>query len=221
MAFARRIDLLGQRFGRLVVIAFFDTDRTRVRWLCRCECGNEVVAPSGALRRGSKQSCGCLLPFVNGVLNRTHGQGHSKERTPEYTAWGGMRDRCLNPNNHAYKSYGGRGITICGRWRDGDGERSGFECFFADMGPKPTRRHSLDRFPNTDGNYEPDNCRWATPKEQMRNRRVSVMVDYQGSQHTLAELCEKANIKYGVAYNRIRAGKSVEDALRPVVRRAA
>ena len=93
-----------------------------------------------------------------------------EERNSEYYSWAGMITRCSNPKQASYKDYGGRGITVCDRWRRGDGERAGFECFLADMGPKPSPAHTLDRREN-DGSYEPTNCRWATRSEQMLNRR--------------------------------------------------
>lgn len=213
------IDLTGQVFGRLSVRGFSGLSRGgRALWVCDCGCGNTTIARSSALRRGHKESCGCLLKLVNGVLNRTHGEGHPKERSAEYRAWCGMRDRCGNPSDRHYPDYGGRGIRVCGPWKAGDGSKSGFECFLRDMGRRPSPAHSIDRYPNTDGNYEPGNCRWATAKEQQRNRRVTVKVQYRGEKIALAALCEERSLPFNVAYNRLRAGRNIEQVLAPVRR---
>lgn len=151
----------GQRFGRLVVLKD-DPDR-RYYCLCRCDCGTVKSVRAGSLREGSIVSCGCRMRETgreNGRVMTTHGKTH----TPEYRAWLQMRNRCYRPNHTGYKYWGGRGIVVCTRWKDS------FEAFFADMGLKPSPKHSLDRI-NNDGNYEPNNCRWATPAEQVANRR--------------------------------------------------
>lgn len=96
---------------------------------------------------------------------------HGMTKTPEHKAWRQMQTRCYAPNNPAFENYGARGIKVCDRWRNGDGNRGGFQCFFADMGLRPSPKHSLDRWPNNDGDYEPSNCRWATREQQNRNTR--------------------------------------------------
>ena len=119
---------------------------------------------------------------------------------PLYAAWSGMVNRCTNPNNTSYHLYGGRGIAVCDRWVES------FENFLADMGPRPSPRHSIDRFPDNDGNYEPANCRWATPKQQGRNVRKNLIVDLDGRKVSLAEACEATGINYGAAKYRLKAG---------------
>lgn len=161
----RAIDHSGGRFGRLLVIDTAPVSHKPVRWRCRCDCGNEKIVVAGELTRGRVRSCGCLQRETLARANRKHGHVGSGHGTPEWNAWSCMRKRCTNPRHKFYRLYGGRGITICERWKD-------FMTFFADMGRRPSPRHSLDRIDN-DGNYEPSNCRWATKAEQVRNSRAA------------------------------------------------
>lgn len=154
----RQADLTGQRFWRLVAEAY---DRARHEWRCRCDCGGTASVRVTALRKGAQVSCGCWRR-ERPAPNRTHG----RTLTPEYRSWRAMKRRCLNPAASQYAYYGGRGITVCDRWRDS------FEAFLADMGPKPGPAYSLDRHPDPDGPYAPGNCRWATQGEQVKNSRA-------------------------------------------------
>lgn len=160
----RLIDLVGQRFGRLTVVGRADNDlHGHVRWDCLCDCGNTSTVLASNLKR-TTQSCGCLARELRPVNAARQFTKHGMYQSPEYRAWQNMRERCNNPNHPQFKDWGGRGISVCDRWMDS------FEAFYADVGPRPGHRLSLDRIDN-DGNYEPGNVRWATHSQQMKNRR--------------------------------------------------
>ena len=159
----RFIDLTGQKFGRLTAIAREDKNG-RSAWRSRCECGKVVVVSGHALRRGLTKSCGCLRNERTSAANTTHGQsgGGNSARGKTYSIWASMKTRCLNPNCKDYPLYGGRGVTVCDAWLL-------FENFLADMGERPEGM-TLDRIDPV-GNYEPENCRWATLSDQSANRK--------------------------------------------------
>lgn len=155
---------LGIRYGHLVVIAEEGRLRGQVTWRCRCDCGKETVVPGGPLSNGNTKSCGChkhdaLKPWT------TDKHGHSRRKTPTYSTWKAMIARCTNPNNAWWHRYGGRGITVCDRWRS-------YENFLEDMGEKSNPLLTIGRIDN-DGNYEPSNCRWETRSQQMTSRWAS------------------------------------------------
>jgi hypothetical protein len=151
----RTAKMVGRRFGRLVVLSQAGRSNAGyIKWLCRCDCGKLSSVDGGNLRAGKQISCGCYNNENRGKAKITHG----------HTSWQALRSRCFNPKNNRYAYYGARNITVCERWLNS------FENFFADMGPKPGPSYSIDRI-DLDGNYEPGNCRWATPVEQRRNQR--------------------------------------------------
>jgi hypothetical protein len=205
-------DRTGQRFGHLSVEA--DVGRTSkggVLWRCKCDCGQVTSVASSNLQNGHTQSCGCLR---NASLNedqlarrRTHGM----TRSPEYLSWVAMIQRCTNANHEAFKSYGGRGIKVCDRWRDS------FEAFLADMGPRPSLEHSLDRHPDKDGGYEPGNVRWATYRQQNRNTKANRLIEIGGVARPLSEWCEIHSMPYHTVRQRLVRGWDAETALQKKV----
>jgi hypothetical protein len=171
-------------------------------WLCRCDCGNEIGVITSYLTSGDTKSCGCLMPETTAARNLTHGLSHS----PEYRVWNAMRDRCTNPNDKSFANYGGRGITVCERWRDS------FEDFITDMGRRPSPKHTIERM-NNDGPYASWNCRWALNTEQSRNRRGRHWITFNGRTLILAEWGRETGLGYDVVKVRLQRGWSIERAL--------
>lgn len=163
----KNVSVVGRRFGRYVIQ--FETEpelrpngRGNIRRvIALCDCGTERTVHLQNLTSGKSQSCGCLSQVLSTIRATKHGESDSAE----YRIWRGMLNRCYNPNVERYPEYGGRGIKVCDWWRDS------FEAFLADMGRRPSPSHSIDRYPNNDGDYEKNNCRWATSREQRLNQR--------------------------------------------------
>ena len=196
----KREDLTGQKFGRLTVLTLCDVVHGKARWNCSCDCGGSTIAFGANLKRGNTLGCGCVRRERTGDANRRHGQ----TKTPEHHVWQNMRQRCTNQRNKAYGYYGGRGISVCQRW-------DSFENFIADMGPRPSSKHSIER-KDVNGNYEPGNCRWATAKEQMNNTRRNRLVEYQDRTQTLAQWCDELGLKSLRVMKRLDLGWSPEEA---------
>jgi hypothetical protein len=192
-------NLAEQRFGRLVVLGYAGSRHRIHRWLCLCDCGNQKVVRADCLTSEQTRSCGCLS-----MERRTT---HGMSKTLEHGIWTAMIGRCHNPNNADFATYGALGVTVCERWRES------FQAFYDDMGPRPSRKHSLDRHPDHCGNYEPDNCRWATQKQQCRNKRNNHLLTYNGETLCAIEWAEKLGWDKAVIFNRLRYGWSVERIL--------
>lgn len=203
-------NLVGKRFGRLLVerMAAKRTKSGRVRWDCKCDCGNVKTVCGADLTAGDSASCGCLKRDLLVARNTKHGKTYSRE----YAVHQGMLKRCYNKNARYYHCWGGRGIKVCRRWRFGISGRSGFEVFYADMGECPSTRHSLDRIDN-DGNYEPSNCRWATIREQSANRRTSVMLTVRGVTQTVEDWARSSGLRPNTIRSRLRLGWSPLEAI--------
>lgn len=203
----RAEDLTGQKFNRLTVLSFAGRNRfNEIHWNCICECGAAVVCTKKALVSGRTKSCGCWRMTYIKTIAKKHLTTHGKCKTREYEVWSGMRERCENPMDHKYPSYGARGIKVCERWKT-------FENFLSDMGPRPSAQHSIDRKDNN-GDYSAENCRWATRKEQARNRRDNHFLEFDGKRLTIAEWSELTGIRYDNIKNRINnLGWSVQKTL--------
>jgi hypothetical protein len=161
----RYFDLTGQRFGQLLVLErSYNANRMVAFWKCLCDCGVEKLVISANLRNGTTNSCGCLRRLSSSALHKKHGM----TKSTTYRVWSGMRTRCNNPKATNYLTYGGRGIAVCSRWES-------FENFLQDMGDRPVGM-TLDRI-DVNGNYEPQNCRWATKQQQAQNKRQCKMLN--------------------------------------------
>lgn len=159
-------DYTGRRFGRLIAQWPVGVRGVVHHWLCSCDCGNTVTVAKNSLQSNNTQSCGCLMREIAAKRQFKHGQSNHRGKrhaSPTYSTWSAMHKRCENPKASDYAYYGGRGIKVCRRWRS-------FNNFLTDMGERPIGK-TLDRYPDNNGNYEPTNCRWASPKEQRSNQR--------------------------------------------------
>ncbi len=203
------IDMIGNIYGRLTVKRRAFIDGRHPRWVCRCECGTEIIAFGLNLRRGFTRSCGCLAREETAARNRTHGASPRGHLTAEYRAWRGMKTRCTNKNEPSYRYYGGRGISVSEQWLND------FQAFLADMGPRPSSQHSIERIDNS-GNYEPSNCRWASRSEQAANKRNNRLITHDGLTLPISEWARQHGLKAGTLRRRIVNRWPMSKALLPV-----
>jgi hypothetical protein len=193
-------DLSGRTFGKWTILREVSHANGKVRWLCRCKCGKECAVRSNHLLSGASDGC----------VSCSH-RAHGMSKKPEYNSWCLMRQRCANPKHRSRHRYGGRGIQVCARW-------ASFEAFYEDMGPKPSQHHSIERKDN-DGDYEPENCIWATRKQQQRNKSGNRMLTFNGETRCVSEWAELVGIHHNTLRSRLRLGWNVERVLTTPLRR--
>lgn len=193
----RATDITGQRFNRLTVLGFSHHDAgKRGHWLCRCDCGAETRVQGWSLANGRTKSCGCIVPATSAAVNRTHGQSPVGNWSGAYRAWMGMMQRVRGDKDKHRRDYVERGIGVCEQWRS-------FENFYADMGDRPEGM-TLGREDNDKG-YSFDNCRWETPKQQARNTRRNIMIEWRGKRQALSAWAEELGLPYSALITRYRA----------------
>jgi hypothetical protein len=190
------IILPGEKFGKLTIVEYHGTDKRRNKmFLCMCVCGNTPIVPGTHLKSGATSAC-------KKCGNITHGE--SKKGSKEYKAWCHIRDRCSNPNNKSYPDYGGKGIRVCERWTNS------FEAFLEDVGRAPSPKHTIDRFPNNKGNYEPGNVRWADWFQQQGNRTNNRWITALGKTMILQDWSRELNICQRRLWYHLNNGKTIE-----------
>jgi hypothetical protein len=193
-------DITGQKFGRLTVIERLENDKWKqARWKCLCECGNYIICITRDLKKGSVKSCGCLHKEIIKKVNTKHGL----KKTRLYRLWNTIKRRCYNKSFEKYKNYGGRGITMCDEWKNDF--KSFHDWAYANGYDENTKRGdcTIDRI-DVNGNYEPNNCRWATNKEQQRNRSNNHFITYEGKTHCISEWAEILDIKPSYLYQKLK-----------------
>lgn len=195
------VDLTGQTFHYLTVKKYLGQKNNKSLWLCACQCGSETKVSRDKLITGDTKSCGCYAKEL------PHSQlAHGRSRSAEYNIWRGAKTRCYNPRYAFFKQYGGRGITMSEKWKND------FSAFYADVGARPSAKHTLDRI-NNDRGYEPGNVRWVTQKQQCRNKSTSLMVTIGSDTKCVSEWCEIYGVKPATAYSRISQGISPDEAV--------
>lgn len=193
------IDLTGQKFERLTVIGRgTNSPSGAIRWRCLCSCGVETLVHTCSLKQGTTKSCGC---FTKDRMRSQNGFSG----TPEYVSWLGMFTRCRDTRSVGYKHYGGRGITICERWEE-------FDNFLFDMGHKPSSKHSIDRI-DVDGDYSPENCRWATQTEQHNNKRNNRLLTVDGKTQSISMWASEVGVSRATLFSRLHLGWPLDVSL--------
>lgn len=206
-AFGRFNNLAGQRFGRLLVIKCVGRNKSGSSiWECKCDCGNVRHVWGVSMKRGNSKSCGCLQRDYAKTCATRFLTTHGMTKSTECKIWNSMKQRCSNVKNSKFVDYGGRGIKVCQRWLNS------FENFYSDMGPRPSKGHSIGRMDN-DGNYEPSNCKWETVEEQVSNKRNTTILFINGKSVPLPIAARIHKIKPRLIRDRIKSGWSHERAV--------
>ena len=204
------VDLSRKRFGRLVAMEYVGRKNNRTLWKCKCDCGKETITGYSNLVNGITRSCGCLEKenLYSKEFKRSHRKSASKDfdinlnEHPLYGLWSSMLTRCYNKSCNSYKNYGGRGIKVCDWWLP---ENKGFENFLNDMGERPSLNYTLDRI-DVNGDYCPENCRWATAVQQSNNRTNSILVYYMGRRVYLNDICKRLRMNYSTVAHQLLKG---------------
>jgi hypothetical protein len=191
-----------QRFGRLVIIKEIPQSKKHRRFQCICDCGATREVHLNALLSGMSKSCGCLRDEIVTI--------HGMHKSPEYKTWSHMISRCTNQKSNCWHNYGGRGIKVCDRWLHS------FEAFLEDVGPKPGKAYSIDRYPDNNGNYEPGNVRWATMMQQHGNTRKNIHIDYRGEVRLLADVAKELGVNVETIRCRRRRGWADSELFRNI-----
>lgn len=192
------IDRSGQTFNFWTILNYVETRNKQRLYTCKCKCGRISIRPVKDIVIGVTKSCGCF---------QSNRGTHKKSKQRIYNIWSNMKARCNNPNNKKYEWYGGKGIKVCKRWQDS------FENFYDDVGEPTTSKHTLDRYPNADGNYEPGNVRWATMREQSNNKSSNRLFEIDGVTHNLTEWCDIYKLNYKTVHQRLFRGSDILTAL--------
>lgn len=200
-----KLDLTGKRFERLCVDSFAESRNGARYWNCKCECGGRKTVSTEHLRSGQVRSCGCLRVDAIEKSNVRHGMARQSGRRSEHWIWANMIGRCSDKNS---PRYGGRGIKVCDEWLGPEG----FVRFLDHVGPRPSVAHTIDRFPDTDGNYEPGNVRWATRAEQNRNYSRNIFTTVDGERLCLKDAALRRGLKPWAVWQRVKRGWSIEKA---------
>lgn len=210
-----KINLANKRFNKVTAISFSHEAKGHYFWNCLCDCGKQIAIDGDKLRQGRVYSCGCERYKRIGEIKATHGHTKNRSATPEYYTWHSMKARCTNPKNSHYACYGGRGIKVCDSWL------ASFENFLADMGSKPANTQ-IDRIDNN-GDYCPENCRWVSKQANHMNRRITYMVEWDGKQIALLDLCNNLLLPYHTIWQRLERmhwtlDKAISTPVRPCKR---
>lgn len=198
------IDYTEKKYGYLTALEFIKRENKKTYWKCKCDCGKEIIIPITYLTSGDTKSCGCYRKKVAKNNAKTI---HNMSKSRLYRIWIEIKRRCYNIDRENYKYYGGRGIIVCDEWKK---DFMSFYNWAIKNGYKDNL--TIDRI-NNDGNYEPNNCRWATIKEQNNNMRTNHYIYYENKKYTMSQFAEKYNIPYYIVKNRIRHNWSIDKIL--------